>query len=96
MTVDCTFKPVTFSTLSLQRTKGCPTSRSFICEMWDTARSSTLICQERPRLVPETWALSIPLTALNGHAALPFVIPTEAYPDFLLRSPDNDHVCGSP
>jgi len=28
--------------------------------------------------------------------SLPLVIPTEAYPDFLLRAASNDHVCGSP
>jgi hypothetical protein len=26
----------------------------------------------------------------------PFVISTEAYPDFLLRAAGNDHVCGFP
>jgi hypothetical protein len=26
----------------------------------------------------------------------PLVIPTEAYPDFLLRDASNGHVCGSP
>jgi hypothetical protein len=31
-----------------------------------------------------------------GSTALPFVISTEAYPDFLLRSAGHDHVCGSP
>jgi hypothetical protein len=28
--------------------------------------------------------------------ALDFVIPTEAYPDFLLRGTDNGRVCGFP
>ena len=31
-----------------------------------------------------------------GSTALPFVISTEAYPDFLLRAAGNAHVCGSP
>jgi hypothetical protein len=29
-------------------------------------------------------------------ATLPFVISTEANPDFLLRAAGDDHVCGSP
>jgi hypothetical protein len=33
---------------------------------------------------------------LPGSTALPFVISTEAYPDFLLRAAGNDHVCGFP
>jgi hypothetical protein len=35
-------------------------------------------------------------TSLSGSAALPFVISTEANPDFLLRAAGNDHVCGFP
>ena len=35
-------------------------------------------------------------TTLPGRTALPFVISTEADPDFLLRIASNDHVCGSP
>jgi hypothetical protein len=35
-------------------------------------------------------------TTLPENAALPFVIPTEAYPDFLLRVASDVHVCGSP
>jgi hypothetical protein len=35
-------------------------------------------------------------TALHGSVALPFVIPTGAYPDFLQRGTDNDLVCGFP
>jgi hypothetical protein len=31
-----------------------------------------------------------------GRAALPFVISTGAYSDFLLRAAGNDHVCGFP
>jgi hypothetical protein len=31
-------------------------------------------------------------TTLPGSAALPFVIPTGAYPDFLLRAANDDHV----
>ncbi len=30
----------------------------------------------------------------HGSATLPFVISTEAYPDFLPRSTRNDRVCG--
>jgi hypothetical protein len=37
-----------------------------------------------------------PATTLHGSASLPFVISTEAYPDFLLRGANNDHGCGSP
>jgi hypothetical protein len=33
-------------------------------------------------------------TTLPGSTVLPFVISTEAYPDFLLRAAGNDHVCG--
>jgi hypothetical protein len=33
-------------------------------------------------------------TTLHGSAALPFVISTEAYPDFLPRCTGHDHVCG--
>jgi hypothetical protein len=35
-----------------------------------------------------------PATALHGSFALPFVIPTEANPDFLLRCAGQGHVCG--
>ena len=35
-------------------------------------------------------------TTLSGSATLPFVISTEANPDFLLRAAGDDHVCGSP
>jgi hypothetical protein len=35
-------------------------------------------------------------TTVDGSTALPFVISTEAYPDFLLRAAGNDHVCGFP
>ncbi len=35
-------------------------------------------------------------TTVDGGTALPFVISTEAYPDFLLRAASDDHVCGSP
>jgi hypothetical protein len=35
-------------------------------------------------------------TALHGSVALPFVIPTGAYPDFLPRSTEQVHVCGFP
>jgi hypothetical protein len=35
-------------------------------------------------------------TTVDGDTALPFVISTEAYPDFLLRAAGNDHVCGFP
>jgi hypothetical protein len=35
-------------------------------------------------------------TTVDGGTALPFVISTEAYPDFLLRAAGNDHVCGFP
>jgi hypothetical protein len=35
-------------------------------------------------------------TTVTGRTALPFVISTEAYPDFLLRAAGDDHVCGSP
>jgi hypothetical protein len=35
-------------------------------------------------------------TFLPGSASLPLVIPTGAYPDFLLRAASDDHVCGSP
>ena len=53
----------------------------------------------------ESWAFGPPkvmkngsysATTLPGSTALPFVISTEAYPDFLLRAAGNDHVCGSP
>jgi hypothetical protein len=33
---------------------------------------------------------------LHGSAALPFVISTEAYPDFLSRRTRNAHVCAFP
>jgi hypothetical protein len=35
-------------------------------------------------------------TTVPRRTALPFVISTEAYPDFLLRAAGKDHVCGSP
>jgi hypothetical protein len=35
-------------------------------------------------------------TALHGSVALPFVIPTGANPDFLLRGTTNGRVCGFP
>jgi hypothetical protein len=35
-------------------------------------------------------------TTFPGSTALPFVISTGAYPDFLLRDAGNDHVCGFP
>ena len=35
-------------------------------------------------------------TTLPGRTAHPFVISTEAYPDFLLLAASDDHVCGSP
>jgi len=35
-------------------------------------------------------------TALHGSVALPFVIPTGAYPDFLPRGRRQDHACGFP
>ena len=35
-------------------------------------------------------------TALHGSVALPFVIPTGAYPDFLLRGTTNGRGCGFP
>jgi hypothetical protein len=35
-------------------------------------------------------------TILYGSFALPFVIPTEAYPDFLSRSTHDCHACGFP
>jgi hypothetical protein len=35
-------------------------------------------------------------TTVHGSTALPFVISTEAYPDFLLRAASDVHVCGSP
>ena len=37
--------------------------------------------------------ISISARKANGR---PFVIPTEAYPDFLLRSTKQVHVCGFP
>jgi hypothetical protein len=37
-----------------------------------------------------------PATALYGSVALPFVIPTGADPDFLLRSASQRRVCGFP
>ena len=52
-----------------------------------------------------SWAFGLPkvmkngsysATTLPGRTALPFVISTEAYPDFLLRAAGNDHVCGFP
>jgi hypothetical protein len=38
---------------------------------------------------------SVQQLLLRKGAALPFVISTGAYPDFLLRVACNDHVCGS-
>jgi hypothetical protein len=35
-------------------------------------------------------------STLSGSTDLPFVISTEAYPDFLPRAASDDHVCGSP
>ena len=35
-------------------------------------------------------------TALHGSVALPFVIPTGAYPDFLLRGTTSGRGCGFP
>jgi hypothetical protein len=35
-------------------------------------------------------------SSIPGSTALPFVISTEAYPDFLLRAAGNGDVCGSP
>jgi hypothetical protein len=35
-------------------------------------------------------------TSHPGDTAVPLVISTEAYPDFLLRTANNDHGCGSP
>jgi len=35
-------------------------------------------------------------TALHGGVTLPFVIPTGAYPDFLLRCRRQGRVCGFP
>jgi hypothetical protein len=37
-----------------------------------------------------------PATTLHGTVALSFVIPTEAYPDFLPRGTRKNHVCGFP
>jgi hypothetical protein len=37
---------------------------------------------------------SQPASALDGNSAVTFVIPTEAYPDFLLRGTTNGRVCG--
>ncbi len=39
---------------------------------------------------------SQPASAQDGSTALPFVLPTEAYPDFLLRSARQHRVCGFP
>ena len=33
---------------------------------------------------------------LSLEAPSPLVIPTRAYPDFLLRAANDDYVCGSP
>jgi hypothetical protein len=41
-------------------------------------------------------AIPLPLTSAPAVATLPFVIPTEAYPDFLLRAAGDDDVCGFP
>jgi hypothetical protein len=79
-------EPVTFSEPSQSRTRGCPTSRSFFARC-GILRTSTFICQECPRLVPETWALSIPITAINGSATLPFVIPSGAEEPAVQRNP---------
>jgi hypothetical protein len=35
-------------------------------------------------------------SALDESSAVTFVIPTEAYPDFLLRSASHRRVCGFP
>jgi hypothetical protein len=35
-------------------------------------------------------------TTVDGGTALPFIISTEAYPDFLRRAAGNGHMCGSP
>jgi hypothetical protein len=35
-------------------------------------------------------------TTVDGGTALPFVISTEAYPDFLLRTVGSDHGCDFP
>jgi hypothetical protein len=43
------------------------------------------------KIVVGKWQLQLP----DG-APLPFVISTEAYPDFLLRAAGDEHVCGSP
>ena len=37
---------------------------------------------------------SQPVSALDGNSAVTFVIPTEAYPDFLLPGTTNGRVCG--
>src|SRR5277367_229622 len=53
----------------------------------------------------ESWAFGPPkvmkngscsATTVDGGTALPFVISTEAQPNFLLRDAGDDHVCGSP
>jgi hypothetical protein len=53
----------------------------------------------------ESWAFGPPKVMKNGpgsattppgSTALPFVISTEAYPDFLFRAVRDVHVCGSP
>src|SRR5580658_605115 len=53
----------------------------------------------------ESWAFGPPkvmkngfcsATTVDGGTALPFIISTEAYPDFLRRAAGNGHMCGSP
>jgi len=39
---------------------------------------------------------SQPASALNRNTTVTFVIPTGAYPDFLLRSTTSGRVCGFP
>jgi hypothetical protein len=40
--------------------------------------------------------LSIRIAASKVRHPSPLVIPTGAYPDFLLRAASDDHACGSP
>jgi hypothetical protein len=53
----------------------------------------------RPAVGPERSAVEGPavhhpqVSNLNGSAIVPFVIPTEAYPDFLPRRTGQDRVC---
>ena len=53
----------------------------------------------------ELWAFGPPAVMKNGFysaatfpgsTVLPFVISTGAYPDFLLHTASDDHLCGSP